>query len=407
MALTDTVLETFAECPIPPLEGPPTHTYLTDLNGYLNACAASVHCDLGNGTVGYLILTAQPATFLLACTTPFVHPTHPGATLTLPDPAPTSAVIGTLTRAHTEKLRLFNEYNSVDKSCKKILFSLIPEAYYRSFKNKYTGFANVTCLTILTHLWTTYGVLQDYEVQENDQMMKQPITAETLFEDFIEQIEIAVEAVASQVPYTDPQIVSIAFSLVETSGIYFDGAKEWRRKATADKTWANFKTFFAREFREGQAVSRSSQAGGYANFCAPMGQANAAVQEQMQENHTQALANLATATAADRQAVTTLTATNAQLTAELAIATATIATLQKKVAALSANRSNRRPRGGERGNQEPEVRPPIDPDGYCWTHGYRVSTAHNGYTCNNCAPGHIKEATRANPMGGSTLNKPE
>ena len=77
-----------------------------------------------------------------------------------------------------------------------------------------------------------------------------------------------------------------------------------------------------------------------------MGQANAAVQEQMQKNHTQALTNLATATAADRQVVTTLTATNAQLTAELAIATATIATLQKKVATLSANRSNRRPKGG-------------------------------------------------------------
>ena len=118
MALTNTVLKTFAKCPIPPLEGPPTYTYLTDLNGYLNACAVSVHYDLGNGTVRYLVLTAQPATFLLACPTPFVHPTHAGATLTLPDPAPSSAVIGTLTRAHTEKLRLFNEYNSADKSCK-------------------------------------------------------------------------------------------------------------------------------------------------------------------------------------------------------------------------------------------------------------------------------------------------
>ena len=122
MALIDTVLETFAECPIPLLEGPPTHTYLTDLNRYLNAYAASVHWDLGNGTVGYLILTAQPTTFLLARPTPFVHPTHPGATLILPVPHPTSAVIVTLTRAHTEKLRLFNKYNSVDKSCKKIIF---------------------------------------------------------------------------------------------------------------------------------------------------------------------------------------------------------------------------------------------------------------------------------------------
>ena len=135
---------------------------------------------MGNRRVGYFVLIAQPATFLLACTTTFIRATHLGPTLTLLDPAPIATVIGTLTCAHTKKLRLFNEYNSVDKSCKKILFSLIPEAYYRSFKNKYTGFANVTCLTILTHLWTTYGVLQDYEVQENDQMMKQPITAETL-----------------------------------------------------------------------------------------------------------------------------------------------------------------------------------------------------------------------------------
>ena len=404
MTVTDTVLDSFAECPIPPLEGNPTHTYLTDLNGYLNACAASVHCDLGNGKVGYLALTAQPATFTLACATPFIHPTHPGATLTLPDPAPTSAVIGTLTRAHKENLRLFNEYNSVDKSCKKILFSLIPEAYYRSFKNKYTGFSAVSCLTILTHLWTTYGILQDYEVQDNDQMMKQPITAETLFEDFIEQIEVAVEAVASQVPYTDQQIVSIAFSLVETSGLYHDGAKEWRRKPAIDKTWKNFKSFFAREFRKERAVTRTSQTGGYAQFCAQTDQANAAVQQQMQENHTQALANLATATAADRQAVTTLTATNAQLTAELATVTATIATLRRKLSALPTGRS-RTPETPP--NTNSNVRASLDPNGYCWTHGYRVSTEHTGHTCNNCAPGHKKEATRSNTMGGSIKGKPE
>ena len=42
----------------------------------------------------------------------------------------------------------------------------------------------------------------DYSVQENYEMMKQPITAETLFEDFVEQIEVLVDAVATQVPYT-------------------------------------------------------------------------------------------------------------------------------------------------------------------------------------------------------------
>ena len=57
--------------------------------------------------------------------------------------------------------------------------------------------------------------------------MKQPITAETLFEDFVEQIETAVDAGATQVPYTRYQIVSIDFMSVENAGIYYNGVKEW------------------------------------------------------------------------------------------------------------------------------------------------------------------------------------
>ena len=142
---TETILSTFTEFPIAPLEGAPTHIYMTEVNSFLNACATSVHCNLGNGTVGYLVLTAQPASFLIASPTSFVKPVNPGV-LVLEDPAPTAAVIGSLTRQHTEDTRVFNEYHSVDRACKKVFCTLIPEAYFRSFKNKYTGYANVQCL---------------------------------------------------------------------------------------------------------------------------------------------------------------------------------------------------------------------------------------------------------------------
>ena len=144
---TESILSTFPKFPIAPLEGVPTHTYMTEVNGFLNACAASVHCNLGNGTVGYLVLTAQPASFTIASPTSFVKPVNPGVWV-LADPAPSAAVIGTLTCQHTENMRMFNEYHSVDKACKKVLFALIPEAYLRSFKNKYTGYADVKCLDI-------------------------------------------------------------------------------------------------------------------------------------------------------------------------------------------------------------------------------------------------------------------
>ena len=55
--------------------------------------------------------------------------------------------------------------------------------------------------------------------------MKYPITSETLFEDFVEHIEVLIDAVADQVPYTPEQIVSIDFTLVEKLGLYYGGAK--------------------------------------------------------------------------------------------------------------------------------------------------------------------------------------
>jgi hypothetical protein len=38
---------------------------------------------------------------------------------------------------------------------------------------------------------------------------------------------------------------------------------------------------------------------------------------------------------------------------------------------------------------------------------YKVGNKHNSMTCRNPAPGHCKEATRANTMGGSQANKPQ
>ena len=143
-----------------------------------------MHINLSNGSVGYVAITAKPEEFTLVYPNLFNTTANPGGTLILSDPPPTAAIIGIHTRAHAEELGIFIEYYNVNKSCKKIIFTLIPEAYYCSFKNKHTGLATVSCMTILTHLFTIYGTLQEYEVQENDEMMKHPITADTIFEDF-------------------------------------------------------------------------------------------------------------------------------------------------------------------------------------------------------------------------------
>ena len=48
----------------------------------------------------------------------------------------------------------------------------------------------------------------------------------------------------------------------------------------------------------------------------------------------------------------------------------------------------------------------LDPNGYCWTHGYRVTNGHNSHNCAGKLKDHQDEATRNNNLGGSQKGKP-
>ena len=130
------------------------------------------------------------------------------------------------------------------------------------------------------------------------------------------------------------------------------------------------------------------------------GHANSAEFERQQQQ-AEALANLATATAVDRQEVAELSISNATLTHELRTETATIATLQQRLASCECAPT---PRTGKRVQKQHQQNPrreftSLDPDGYFWSHGYNVSRGQNEASCYNTLPGHQSAATRADTMG--------
>ena len=134
----------------------------------------------------------------------------------------------------------------------------------------------------------------------------------------------------------------------------------------------------------------------------------------MQQQQTEAIANLATLTAADRQAVSELYISNATLTHELRAETETIATLQQRPVSCActttpqkgAKGQQRRPANQQRQHNPSRDFTSLDKYGYCWSHGYHISKGHNGASCYNTLPGHQSTATRADPIGGGTKHKP-
>jgi hypothetical protein len=111
-------------------------------------------------------------------------------------------------------------------------------------------------------------------------------------------------------------------------------------------------------------------------------------EEQMAEPTIGALANLATATAADIGVVAALAQANARMAMQLEDNSNEL----REIKALY--QKERSEKWGSRSFNP-------SPTNYCWTHGYKVGSTHTSLTCKLPRPSHKTEATRADNMGVS------
>ena len=106
----------------------------------------------------------------------------------MPNPAPTAAILSELVRTRKHKVRLFNEYHAFDCACKEFISKLIPEKFYKSLSSCIIGFTKVTSLEILTHLISEYAEPEEEDIQEINRKMKEPISGETMFKEFVKKL---------------------------------------------------------------------------------------------------------------------------------------------------------------------------------------------------------------------------
>ena len=147
------------------------------------------------------------------------------------------------------------------------------------------------------------------------------------------------------------------------------------------KTWVAFKKFFAAEYydlREQQDMDTMQVR--YHSF-------NAAVTHQAPEQShlTEALDNLALATSNDRNIIAQLPKANADLTATNQ---QLVSQMAEAVNALKVLMENDVKREKERCQRVKTYNEKFDPNGYCWSHGYKVTYDHSSCTCTAKKSGH-------------------
>ena len=142
------IFSAFTECLLAPLERVHTYYYMINLIVDLNSFSSSLDCTLGCGTLNYLVIMEKPALFISQCGTKSWHPPRHAV------PSPNGRNFSQTHQNPQAQSFFLKKYNSVDQSCKRVIIKLTLEKFYKSLRSWIIGFANFTCLQILTHLIT-------------------------------------------------------------------------------------------------------------------------------------------------------------------------------------------------------------------------------------------------------------
>jgi hypothetical protein len=321
------------------------------LREFNNTNAMSVASYEGRGRHGHLGIIMTNEEYFAIAVDVFPVPVNPGPSAPVVA-GMTAAVIAETTRLHRGATQVYRTYNNVDQAIKKLLIEAFDDAYLNALSDEIVGYAICTSLQIITHLLTFYAMIAPTELRQNYERLNTPYDPNQSIETLFQKIQDArAFAVASGQPYSAAMIVNVAHTLVFNTGLFPDACRAWQSRATAAKTWAQFKIDFTTAHREFRLTNQTAQQSGFhsANMMIDQGR-----DDSLHET-AEAIAQLATATAYDRGTVATLTTTNDKLANQIEAAHALITQLKSEIARSRHSRSRLNLFDKANDQQEPQI----------------------------------------------------
>ena len=153
---------------------------------------------------------------------------------------------------HTELLRIFHEVHGVKRALIQQLTKAVQLCYLSAMRNRTTGQFTGNLLTILTYLKQLYGRITPGELGEmyNETYnfvynLSTPV--DVIFnkvEDLLEYSQLAGNT------FSPNQMIALGYNILNKTGKFKDGVKEWNRQFPRHKTWMTLKTHFRQAYDE-------------------------------------------------------------------------------------------------------------------------------------------------------------
>ena len=421
---TDAIEAKFPHKTLTKIEGQPTYSDFILLREELYRNALSSKSPFGGGNHGHLGACMDDITYTIKSN---------GAKWTIPA---TGGMFPTFRAGDNDydKKRAIAEFVRDETGIKNAestinllrnqLLEAIDEDYYMELHDSIYRYDRILPVDLLEHILKYYAVIDDEVLEANKKEFDEPPDMSLPIDIYYRKQERCRQIAADgQVPISEADMMLKLQLHMGKSGLVNGAYTKWKRKSSIDRKWAPGKIYFRLAIKEAGNITKLSGEDFSANSLTQLqNREQDAVREEMVNQMGEAFDNLAMAATAKQETMDSMVKSIADLTDANARLTKANQTLTQQLQkAMSQKSGGARSGGGGGGgtgggnNQTTKTWPPwTDPEAYCFTCGYKLRKGHTSANCPKATnhPGHQKDATRANPQGGSLKdagwgNKPD
>ena len=159
---------------------------LIDLHLLISGNAASVDLNIGGGQYGHLALTMTAEEYRAQTGFAFVPPHNP---CNYPQRMGNTQEQALGTEKFRQNQVLFRKYTAVYRDLKKQIVTTVEPIFLYPLVNQLTGFGQVSAITMLKHLFSSYRLIKKIDLKENSFKMMGPYNTAEPLDRIIEQLE--------------------------------------------------------------------------------------------------------------------------------------------------------------------------------------------------------------------------
>lgn len=262
MGVKEDIEDSIKDKSVTKVHGQPTDKSLSILCRELNQIAASIPTSLGGGTKGHLgLLLSNEQYRAISNNVDFVRPNHPGI-------YPADVGRGAEERAraevqHRASIREFETYLGVENALKMKIQEAVDADWLAEIEDEHLGFLQVTARQMIEHLADRGGELDFVDTTALEKERDEPWNPTEHVTTYFNRVERCKRSLAKAgITTCMNSMRNKALDAFKKSGEFKLALKDWDNKPDADKTWANLKPFFTKEYakinRDGELTAKDA-----------------------------------------------------------------------------------------------------------------------------------------------------